>query len=137
MRSVGTREGRSYATHHEFQTRFKIYPPKSTASREVLAHIARHSGRQYPDHMWRHKVDRNVQARRVSLNGVPLWQHIAIPALLVKGGLSERLSPQVVDNIRSHCPHVQLVEVPGAEHHVMLDNPDGFVRAVSSFLANT
>jgi pimeloyl-ACP methyl ester carboxylesterase len=42
-----------------------------------------------------------------------------------------------VTEIRSHCPHVQLAEVPGAEHHVMLDNPPGFVQAVRGFLSDS
>lgn len=137
MRSVGQREGKSYATHDEFETRFKIYPPQSTAAPQVLAHIARHSGRLFPDRRWRHKVDRNVQAGRVSLNGIPLWKHIDIPALLVKGGYSHRLTPAIVASIRAHCPQVQFVEVPGAEHHVTLDNPAGFVEAVSKFLRDS
>jgi pimeloyl-ACP methyl ester carboxylesterase len=29
------------------------------------------------------------------------------------------------------------MEVPSAEHHVMVDNPGGFAQAVSPFLANT
>jgi esterase len=137
MRKIGLREGRSYASHEEYQQRYRLRPAKTTATHEVIAHIAKYSGRQYPDHLWRHKVDRNVQSKRVSLNGIPLWDHIDVPALLVKGALSERLSAEVVTEIRSHCPHVQLAEVPGAEHHVMLDNPPGFVQAVRGFLSDS
>jgi len=136
MRIAGNREGRSYATHEEFQTRFRLQPPKSKASPEVVAHIARHSGREFPDNMWRHKVDRNVQAWRASMNGIPLWAHIRIPALLVKGGLSDRITSDIGTQVRHYCPHVQFAEVPGAEHHVTLDNPAGFVRAISAFLAS-
>jgi len=30
---------------------------------------------------------------------------------------------------------VQMAEVPASDHHVMLDNPQGFVDAVRKFLA--
>lgn len=136
MRTAGTREGRSYATHEEFQTRFRLQPPNSTASPEIVAHIAWHSGREHPDRMWRHKVDRNVQARRAGMNGIPLWGHIRVPALLVKGALSDRITPEVLNEVRGYCPHVRYVEVPDAEHHVTLDNPAGLVQAVSEFLAS-
>ena len=67
---------------------------------------------------------------RPELDGIPYWSNIRIPALLVKGALSERISPQVVAAIRARCPHVELAEVPHSDHHVTLDNPGGFVSAV-------
>ena len=91
-------------------------------------------GRQGEDGRWRHKFDRNVYAMRPELDGIPYWSNIRIPALLVKGALSERISPQVVAAIRARCPHVELAEVPHSDHHVTLDNPGGFVSAATEFL---
>jgi pimeloyl-ACP methyl ester carboxylesterase len=35
---------------------------------------------------------------------------------------------------KSRCPQVDLVDIPGADHHVTLDNPGGFVDAVNAWL---
>jgi hypothetical protein len=35
---------------------------------------------------------------------------------------------------KSRCPHVELVEVSGADHHVTRDNLGGFVDAVIAWL---
>jgi pimeloyl-ACP methyl ester carboxylesterase len=134
LHQVGGREGRSYATHKDFVDHFRVRPAGTTAAPEILRYLAERSGRQSPDGLWRHKFDRNVYAKRVLLDIPPLWNQIGIPALLVKGGRSERITPAIVADAKSRCPHLELVEVPGADHHVTLDNPGGFVQAVNGWL---
>jgi pimeloyl-ACP methyl ester carboxylesterase len=134
LRNVGSREGSSYATNEEFVARYRLRPAGTAAAPAVLRHLARHSARQFPDGSWRHKFDRNVYATRETTDGLPRWNHIRIPALLVKGERSQRISPQVLSEVRKRCPHVEFVEVAGSDHHVTLDNPSGFVSAVKRFL---
>lgn len=135
MRAVGERRGGNYATREEFAARFRLRPPGTTAAPETIRHVARHCCRQEEDGGWRHKFDRDVYARRESLDGMPLWERIRIPALLVKGELSPRITPQIHAEVQARCPQVELAEVAGSDHHVTLDNPAGFVRAVNEFLA--
>jgi len=135
MRKVGTREGSSYATREEFVERYRLWPPGTTAAPEIIRHLARHSVRQFDDGGWRHKFDRNVYATRERIDGLPCWDHIRIPALLVKGDRSQRISPQIVAAVKERCPHVELAEVRYSDHHVTLDNPSGFSHAVQAFLA--
>lgn len=135
MRAVGERRGGSYATREAFAARFRLRPPGTTAAPETILHIARHCCRRHEDGGWRHKFDRDVYARRESLDGMPLWERIRIPALLVKGGLSPRITPEIYAGVRARCPQVELAEVAGADHHVTLDRPAGFVEAVNAFLA--
>jgi pimeloyl-ACP methyl ester carboxylesterase len=66
MNEIGSREGSSYANENEFVSKFKVRPAGSSATPEIVRHLARHSGRQFEDGRWRSKVDRNVYARRVS-----------------------------------------------------------------------
>jgi pimeloyl-ACP methyl ester carboxylesterase len=135
LRDVGAREGGRYATHEEFVGRFRLRPPGTLAAPAIIRHLALNSARQYPDGTWRHKFDRNVYATRETTDGLPRWNHIRIPALLVKAERSQRISPQVYAEVKARCPQVEFVEVPQCDHHVMLDNPSGFVKAVSGFLA--
>jgi len=135
MRDVGNRGGSSYATREELVARYKLRPGNSLAPVEVVRHVAGFSARQFPDGGWRHKFDRAVYATRENLDGMPFWERIKVPALLVKGGRSARISPEIFAEVKKHAPQVELAEVADSDHHVTLDNPDGFVRAVKPFLA--
>ena len=135
LRDVGTRQSSSYATREEFVARYRLRPAGTTAAPEIIRHLAQNSGRQLGDGSWRHKFDRNVYARRESLDGLPCWNHIGIPALLVKGDRSQRVTPQVFTEVKARCSHVELAEVLHSDHHVTLDNPAGFSHAVQAFLA--
>ncbi|HUF81359.1 MAG TPA: alpha/beta hydrolase [Burkholderiales bacterium] len=134
LREVGTRKGSRYATQEEFISRFRLRPAGTTAAPEVIRHLALNGSRRDRDGGWTHKFDRNVYATRETVDGLPCWNHIRIPALLVKAARSQRISPQVFAEVKSRCPQVELAEVPDADHHVTLDNPAGFARAVRPFL---
>ncbi len=134
LREVGTRQGTSYSTRDEFVARYRLRPASTTTAPETIRHLARVSGRPAADGNWRHKFDRNVYATRETVDGLPCWNHIKVPALLVKGELSQRITPHVFAEVKSRCPHVELAEVPRSDHHVTLDNPLGFVEAVRAFL---
>lgn len=84
LRDVGSRQGSSYATHNEFVERFRLRPAGTLAAPGIIRHLARNSARQTPDGSWRHKFDRNVYVTRETTDGLPFWNHIRIPALLVK-----------------------------------------------------
>jgi len=136
MNEVGSREGRSYASADEFLAHYKIRPSGTSATPDVVRHMGMHSTRQFEDGRWRNKVDRNVYALRVGKNLIPHWAHIEIPALLMKGERSERISPQIVAQVKAHAPQVQVVEVAGCDHHVTLDNPTGFVEVCKRWIAS-
>ncbi len=135
MREVGARQGSSYATREEFVARYRLRPTGTTAAPGIIRHVAENAARQLDDGSWRHKFDRNIYVQRVSVDGLPYWNHIGVPALLVKGDRSPRITPQIVAGVKARCPHVELAEVPRSDHHVTLDNPSGFVQAVQAFLA--
>jgi pimeloyl-ACP methyl ester carboxylesterase len=135
MRDRGSKPGSSYATREELVTRYRMMPPGTQAPHSVVRHVAGYSARQFPDGTWRHRFDRRVYAIRESIDGMPYWGRIRIPALLVKGGLSERITPEIRASVKANCPQVEFAEVAGSNHHVTLDNPVGFVQAVKPFLA--
>ncbi len=134
LRGVGTRRGSSYATHDEFISRYRLRPGGSTAAPEIIRHLALNSGRQAADASWHHKFDRNVYAKRETINGFLYWGRICIPALLVKGERSPRITLPLYAEVKACCPHVELAEVARSDHHVTLDNPAGFVNVVQAFL---
>ena len=134
MNAIGSREGRSYADQDEFVANYKVRPAGSSATPEIVRHLALHSGRPFEDGRWRSKVDRNVYARRVGRNLMPCWANIKIPSLLMKGDRSNRVSPEIIAGIKAIAPQVEVAEVAGCDHHVTLDNPSGFVESAKKFL---
>ena len=136
MNAVGSREGSSYATLEEFVASYRIRPSGSSAPPDMVRHLGRHSARLFPDGRWRNKVDRNVYALRVAKNLIPYWEHIKIPALLLRGDRSNRISPEIVAQVRALAPQVETGEVAGCDHHLTLDNPRGFVEACKRWLAS-
>jgi len=135
MREFGAKPASSYATLEELVSRYRLEPAGTRmAAPEVLRHVAECSARRHPDGAWRHKFDRRVYATFERRDGRPLWEKVTIPALLVKGGLSERVSAEMQEEVKKRAPQVQLAEVPDSDHHVTLDNPRAFVDVVTPFL---
>ena len=137
MRGVGNREGSSYSNKADLVARFKLRPGNSLAPLETQHYIGGHSARQFPDGGWRHKFDRSVYALREQMDGLPCWDRIKVPALLVRGDRSPRITPEILAAVKARAPQVELATVADADHHVMIDNPEGFVRAVRPFLAKS
>lgn len=134
MHAVGNREGRAYATQEEFLANYKVRPAGSTAAPEVVDHLSRMSGRKFDDGLWRYKVDRRIYALRERMDSYPYWNNIKIPALLMKGDRSARISPEVIAEVKLRAPQVEVAEVANSDHHVTLDNPSGFVSAARQFI---
>jgi pimeloyl-ACP methyl ester carboxylesterase len=135
LRDVGNRPGSRYETHDEFLQRYRLRPGGTTAAPEIIRHLAERGGRRLPDGRWTHKFDRNVYAQRDPIDSFQYWGQITVPTLLVRGGHSQRISPELFGEVRAHCPQAELAEVPYSDHHVFLDNPPGFERVVKAFLS--
>jgi pimeloyl-ACP methyl ester carboxylesterase len=134
LRDVGSRPGSTYASRDELESRYRLRPGHSVAVPDVVRHVAAHSGRELADGTWKLKFDRAVYGTRELHDGREYWTRIAIPALLVRGAHSERVTDAVFADAKARCPQLRLAEVPDAHHHVMLDNPGGYVAAVTPFL---
>jgi pimeloyl-ACP methyl ester carboxylesterase len=134
--AVASRPAREYASREEFIANYRVRPGGSTAPPETLRHIAQHSGRRFDDGRWRHKVDRRVYANRELVDSFAQWNRIRIPALLMKGARSTRMTQEAIAEVKARAPQVKLTLVPDADHHITLDNPAGFVRAARDFLVD-
>jgi pimeloyl-ACP methyl ester carboxylesterase len=135
MREFGKKPARSYATEDELVARYRLEPAETQmAAPEIIRRMAEHSGRRTPDGKWHHKADRGVYANFQQIAGVPLWDKVQVPALVIRGEHSKRFMPEQLAEIRLRAPQVQMAEVPASDHHITLDNPQGFVQAVRGFL---
>jgi pimeloyl-ACP methyl ester carboxylesterase len=135
MREFGAKPARSFATQEELVARYRLEPADSRmAAPEVVQRMAIHGGRQSADGRWQSKADRRVYANFQQIAGIPFWDKIKVPALVIRGERSKRFGPEELVEICKRAPQVQIAEVPASDHHITLDNPLGFVEAVQSFL---
>ena len=65
----------------------------------------------------------------------PLWRAIACPILLVRGGDSDVLSPEIAKRMLDENPNARFAEVAGAGHTVPGDQPAVFQALLAEFLA--
>jgi pimeloyl-ACP methyl ester carboxylesterase len=61
-------------------------------------------------------------------------RNVKVPTLLIRGRLSELVSPESVAEFRALCPDAEYVDVPGAAHMVAGDRNTAFNDALIDFL---
>ena len=126
---------RPYASRAEALRRFRLMPPGTTAAPELLARIAEHSIRPLEDGHWTVKFDRRMFRDPPAHTADDIFAHIPCPTLIVRGEHSPILPVAGAAMLLARLPDARLVTIPGAYHHVFLDDPEAFVAAVRTFLA--
>lgn len=85
---------------------------------------------------WKHD-QQGIGEARLTIEPIDLWpafHAIRCPTLLVKGGNSDFLSSQTVNDIMASSDVVQAVQIEGASHYVHDDQPEKFNEAVVHFM---
>jgi pimeloyl-ACP methyl ester carboxylesterase len=128
---------RNYATIDDYACWLKRTRPLASAC--MLEHIAATSLRLGRDG-FRHKLDPTVVDEMNARPGEEtqmLWKLLSLqtwPTLIVRGQASALLSSTTARRARAMLPQGDLIDVAGAGHTVMCDNPEGFERHVMVFL---
>lgn len=112
---------------------FRLLPRETAADPALLAHMAR-AGIVERDGGWSYRFDPAANGSRQPHDMWPHLSRITAPTLIVRAALSPVLTADMVERMRASIPDVRVVEVPDAYHHVTLDQPERFVRAVEGFL---
>lgn len=74
----------------------------------------------------------NMADHRASLHDAA--DHLDLPVLLVRGGMSDVLTEDGAQSFLEQCPHAEYVNVTGAAHMVAGDRNDIFANSVVDFL---
>ena len=123
-------------TFEEFVTRAHAFNPRRSI--DNIRERLRHNLRQLPNGRWTWKYDPALRnPARVGEGMGDLWERVAAircPVLIVRGGESDILAPEVAARFGS-IVGAEVRTVAGAGHSVMGDNPAGFLAAVEPFLA--
>jgi len=125
-----------YADEADLYTRFRLLPQKTSASAELVRHIARYSVRQREDGRLTLKCDRATMNREPRDLRAQL-SNIHCPTLVLRGNESHNLFPSIQDEMIRLCPQARGVEIASAGHHIFLDTPEEFLVEVRSFLLGT
>lgn len=90
--------------------------------------------------LWTYRYDRALRDTSIPRERITAeegWKQVAnfnVPTLLVRGELSDILSPDVAERMAKEIPDCQLREIAGSGHPVPLDKPGPFLEVVRTFL---
>lgn len=80
------------------------------------------------------RLDRNWNMTEYRARIAAAADHLDVPVLLVRGGLSDVLSEEGAQAFLAQCPHAEYVNVTDAAHMVAGDRNDIFAGSVVEFL---
>ena len=124
----------SYPSLEQAVQRFRLLPKQTAARHERVQDLAAHSVRRNAAGMWCTKFDRETLAQLHPMDLVPGLRGLAHPTLLMRGEHSAVLPRDRFEHLLVELPSAYGVEIAGAYHHVMLDNPSACERALRPFL---
>jgi len=135
-----------YADLEEGMRHFHLVPPQACENGWLVAHVAEHSLTAVPDGVtW--KFDPGVFTRRTGANRAsdygPLLSRAACRVAIVNGADSAIVSEdtreymaELLADSPAAAAGVPFVEVPEAQHHVLLDQPLALVTAIRAVLGS-
>jgi pimeloyl-ACP methyl ester carboxylesterase len=126
---------RVYLSFDEALARFRLMPAQPCENDYIVEFIARHSLKQV-DGGWSWKFDpEGMGSRRFGEPFREYLQAVRCRSALVFGEKSKLVSRATASYMSSLMgPQAPVVEIPEAEHHVMLDQPIAFVAAIRMLL---
>jgi len=134
LRRRGERTLRPYPTLEAAAQSFRLLPRETAADPAFLAHLGA-AGVVERDGAWVYRFDPASNSGRRPVDAWSLLDRIAAPTLIARGELSPVLPRVMADKLRAAIRSATLAEIPASYHHLVLDNPAGFVRALEEFLA--
>jgi pimeloyl-ACP methyl ester carboxylesterase len=116
--------------------RFRLQPPQPCENSWILEYLARHSLMPVEGGGWAWKFDEDLPAslRNVERSSEE-YASLRVPVALIYGAESELFSTRTLEYMRELIgPDLPAVAIPGARHHVFLDQPLKFVDALRDLL---
>ena len=120
--------------------RFRLAPPQACDNLYILDFIARRSAKKAMGADgaagWSLSFDPHFWDKFVRLDPVPLVKAARAPLALIRGAKSQLFHSDDAAWLMSLiAPGSPYLEIPEAEHHVMIDQPIAFVAALRALLA--
>jgi len=133
MHARGRRPVRRYPSLAEAAARFRLLPRETVADPALFAHLGE-AGVILRDGAWVSRFDPQCNGARRPVDAWSIVQRIVAPTLIARGELSPVLPREMAARLRAAIGDARLVEIPGAYHHLVLDQPDAFAGELERFL---
>ena len=133
------RGNRAYASLEAALARFRLAPPQPCENHYIVDYIARHSLKEIENEAgqkgWIWKFDpylmSNFDFGQISRS---LLGDVEFRVAMMRGADSVLVTDRIWDYMRSLHDDMDMVSIPDAQHHVMLDQPLAFIEAVKAQL---
>ncbi|OGK80992.1 MAG: hypothetical protein A2X52_09355 [Candidatus Rokubacteria bacterium GWC2_70_16] len=122
-----------FATRAEAGARFRLQPPDTTATPEMLRHLGESGVQETAPGRWRLALDRAV-FRHPPVDPWPVLPGIRCPTLVIHGEGSRVMGRAAAERVGEAIPQATVATLPGAFHHLVLDQPEAFSAAVDEWL---
>lgn len=117
----------------EAEARFRLQPPDTTATPEMLRHLGERGVREAAPGAWRLAFDRGVFGHP-PVDPWPVLPGIRCPTLVIHGEGSRVMDRAAAERVGEAIPQATVATLPGAFHHLVLDQPEAFAAAVDEWL---
>lgn len=128
------RRGRCYPDLTEALSRFQLLPRQPVQHPFIVDDVARHSV-QRTNGRWRWRFDPDFMEKLDYDTG---WSELGAarcPLGFIFGERSSVVTPEHIARQRAHAPAgTPFIGIPGAAHHVMLDEPFALVAAIRALI---
>ena len=128
---------RYYPTVEAGMKRFRLRPPQPCENDFIVSHIARHSLVEEVAG-FKFKLDQAVFAKMDNKeqypDGASMIRKLNIPVGMIYGEQSRFFGQDQVELVRKLLDPALVVCIPGAHHHVFLDQPLAFIESTRSML---
>jgi pimeloyl-ACP methyl ester carboxylesterase len=125
---------RLYPDYATARTRFRLEPRQPTMHPVLFDHVARHSLKQVADG-WTWKFDPNVRSGHEG-DSLPILQKVGASIDVVYGAESRVVDAARAQRVVDALPRARgPIAIPGAHHHVMLDEPVALIATLRALLA--
>ncbi|MBI3635520.1 MAG: alpha/beta hydrolase [Candidatus Rokubacteria bacterium] len=133
MRDRGARPMRRHPSPEAAVAAFRLLPRETLADPALLAHMGE-AGVAERDGGWGYRFDPETYGERQPADMWTLLDRIIAPTLIVRGGRSPILTPDMAARLVAGIKGATLAEIPESYHHVTLDAPAAVARALDTFL---
>ncbi len=136
---VRSTRNRVYASLEAALARFRLAPAQPCENHYIVDYIARHSLKQIANEAgqtgWTWKFDPGVFVKfEFDKMSTDMLQEISCKVAVMRGADSVLVSDRIWEYMRGLREPMDMVSIPNAQHHVMLDQPLAFIQAVKDQL---
>ena len=128
-RRQADRPAPAFASPQAAGERFKLAPPDSRTPAERVRHLGEAGVVARPAGDWTYAFDRRVFLHP-PVDPWPFLAQIAAPALVVHGEHSPIMDAESARRVAGAIPSGQPLTLAGAHHHLIVEDPESFARAV-------